>query len=1021
MTVMISGKSRRYHNWKVGQINIQSCSDDLRLDLALQDCSRANLDVVCFQEVKRLKKDYVSHLGYIFHWSGHDVKKMHGVGIAIRKTPDIIIESVQYYSARLISADINVKGCSLRIISCYAPTRDSPLSTKQSFYRSLNSISNPDKPRKIIVQGDFNAELEICRGQYCFDGSRSRIDVGTNQINDNAKLFVEYCQKQQLSILNTWFKHPIQHRVTWHHPNGSTKKVYDYSLSRSWIRQFVSDVRVRNSYFISDHRLVVTKLQTPVNRAARKPPAKKKAKRRPYFQLLDDPAMNDRVRDEISKSLVNNVQSTSLDVKHTNLIKALENGRKVLPSIPKACHNIPWNYDEEFAELITKRKQIRSLENSHRNRISLKTLTKKIKAKVRTIRNDILKAKANEINAAKETRQVAKLWKKAKNHDKIIINKPKPIQCPGLASYFKSHFSPDHSSLPIPTELQDPPQYIQLLQTYSLEIRNDPPSSDEILNGINKLNKGRATIDVETEMLLVAATIPEFINLLEDYYRHIWTVKQVPNQWRLSRLSALWKRKGSALDPTKYRGLSIGPILCKVGMNIVLKRLDQFYESQLKSNQYGFRRGVGCNDAVYVVKQLQEIASISQKKLFICFVDLSSAFDHINREMLFKSIKNRLPPDSSTTTIQIMENLYKLTKTYLQGEAPEDAFRTEAGVRQGGVEGTPLYNFYSDYSLRVYDDRKEATGINGLRIPYAIPQEATTREQRSSMPSSGNTSEDEAGYADDLAVFSWSQEELQVCINLLVQVFSEFGLEVNLDKTETMIVNWKQVSDETYPTSIISVNGTNLKNVETFKYLGVYITYDSIHIGIDEMGNRVNSAHQAFAEHRKLLTNMHIPLSTRIPFLNSLVRSRLIYGCHCWRPSAAEISKIESTYRYFLRSMVWSGHTRVNPPTLQSSHASSDSSSDEDEVDWRYKMTNVELYRITKTSTITDYFQKQQNQWISHTVRRSNHNLCKKLTFHSVQRTKRGRKTPTILENVIHNSGMQAGQYLKSCFKVARV
>ena len=1008
-----------YHNWKVGQINIQSCSDDLRLDLALQDCASANLDVICFQEVRRLKSDSVSHLGYIFHWSGHKQKKIHGVGIAIRNTPDIVIESIQYHGARLMAADINVKGCKLRILSCYAPTLSTPLSTKEAFYRSLNSISKPDAPRKLLVQGDFNAELDICRGQFCFDGSKSRIDEGSNQINENSMLFVQYCQKQQLSILNTWFKHPLHHRVTWHNPNGISKKVYDYSLSRSWIRQFVCDVRVRNSYFSSDHRLVVTKLKTPANRAARKPKIKKKVSKRPNFQLLENNMVYEDVKGAISDYLDNRSTAISVDSIHSQIIKAMENGRKVIPLQVKTHQNIPWNYNSEFTELISKRKQIRCLEKSVSNITKIKELTKAIKMKVRTIRNNILKTKADEINTAKETRQIAKLWKSAKNHDKVITSKPKPIQCPGLDLHFKQHFNPDHTALTMPSEIQNPPEYIQLLQNYDTSISNHPPSSEEICNAIKKLNKGKSTIDVESEVLSCAASIPNFIRLLEEYFKHIWTHKQIPDKWRISRITALWKNKGKASDPTKYRGISIGSILCKLGMNIALKRIDQFYEMQVKANQYGFRHGVGCNDAIYVIKQLQEIATISQRKLYVCFVDLSSAFDHINRVMLFKSIRNRLPANCSTATIDIIENLYELTKSYLQGDNPEAAFCTEAGVRQGGVEGPPLYNLYSDYTLRVYTDKKDSAGVRSLRIPYEIPQGATNREQRSSAPSSGLTDEDEVGYADDLGVFTWSLEELQTSINILVSVFSEFGLEVNATKTETMILNWNPASGSTYPTTIISVNGAPIKNVESFKYLGVYITYNSIHIGKDELSNRVNSAHNAFAEHRKLLTNMYIPLPTRISFLNSLVRSRLTYGCHCWRANATELGKIESTFRHFLRSMVWSGHARVNPPTPRSSSqsASSSTSSDEEETDWRYKINNNDLYRITNTVTISDYVKKQQGNWISHIVRRSNSNLCKKLTFHSVPRTKRGRKSPTILERVISNSGMQANQFFKCSFQ----
>ena len=87
--------------------------------------------------------------------------------------------------------------------------------------------------------------------------------------NENGELFLDFCAQKHLSIANSWFHHPQKHRITWHSPDQRTKKVIDYSVCESWLRQYISDVRVRNSYFNSDHRLLVTKLKTPANKAAR--------------------------------------------------------------------------------------------------------------------------------------------------------------------------------------------------------------------------------------------------------------------------------------------------------------------------------------------------------------------------------------------------------------------------------------------------------------------------------------------------------------------------------------------------------------------------------------------------------------------------------------------------------------------------------------------------------------------------------------------------------------------------------
>ena len=81
-----------------------------------------------------------------------------------------------------------------------------------------------------------------------------------------------------------------------------------------------------------------------------------------------------------------------------------------------------------------------------------------------------------------------------------------------------------------------------------------------------------------------------------------------------------------------------------------------------------------------------------KKKVFVLFVDLSAAFDHVERGWMFKSIKNRFKSESNIKLIQLLENLYQHTTTALT-ESPEDRFEITTGVRQGGPE-SPLHGLY---------------------------------------------------------------------------------------------------------------------------------------------------------------------------------------------------------------------------------------------------------------------------------------------------------------------------------------
>ena len=45
-----------------------------------------------------------------------------------------------------------------------------------------------------------------------------------------------------------------------------------------------------------------------------------------------------------------------------------------------------------------------------------------------------------------------------------------------------------------------------------------------------------------------------FMELVEQ----VWNEKEVPKSWGNGKIEALWKGKGSKLDPTMYRGFNIG-------------------------------------------------------------------------------------------------------------------------------------------------------------------------------------------------------------------------------------------------------------------------------------------------------------------------------------------------------------------------------------------------------------------------------------------------------------------------------
>ena len=531
---------------------------------------------------------------------------------------------------------------------------------------------------------------------------------------------------------------------------------------------------------------------------------------------------------------------------------------------------------------------------------------------------------------------------------------------------------------------------------------------------MHRLKGGKAALDINIDVLKCCATNIVLTDRLHELLSKAWD-PDIPDQWGISKLCTIWKNKGSPVDPETYRGISIGSTCLKILTSIIINRISPWYETQISRTQFGFRTGKGCNDAIYVCKQLQEIAYKTKQKRYTCFIDLAAAYDHVNRDFLFTSIRNRLAHSQATHTINVLEAMYGSTRAYIASEGPDNMFDTTSGMRQGGIESAPGFNLYFDYVLRVYQDRCVEANLNGLQITYRIPNDATNREQREHAPISGLYDDPREGYADDLAENNWNKERLQKTIQLLHNVFSEFGLQINPEKTKTMIWNWDDEVDGRYPDSIITVNNTKLDNVKIFKYLGVWMTYNDMHIGDQELEHRINTAKASFAQNKSVLVDKNVDMKTRVLLLNGLVRSRLTYGCHVWRPLNREIGKVCSTYNNFLRRMITNGFERIGSQPRQNQLDDSDDPEDA-EFDYRYVIPNEQLYEQTGTSDLRSYYEKQQQKWISHTIRASNDDPIKILTFHQVKSTGRGRKVKSIIQRVIDRSNVDINQFCRECF-----
>ena len=110
----------------------------------------------------------------------------------------------------------------------------------------------------------------------------------------------------------------------------------------------------------------------------------------------------------------------------------------------------------------------------------------------------------------------------------------------------------------------------------------------------------------------------------------------IPQDWRDLILVTLFK-KGSKSDGSNFRDISLLSIVGKLFSRIILNRLVcTIVNGILPESQCSFRASHGTVDMIFSARQLQEKCKEQNLPLYQCFIDLSKAFDTVNRSTLWK-------------------------------------------------------------------------------------------------------------------------------------------------------------------------------------------------------------------------------------------------------------------------------------------------------------------------------------------------------------------------------------------------
>ena len=141
-------------------------------------------------------------------------------------------------------------------------------------------------------------------------------------------------------------------------------------------------------------------------------------------------------------------------------------------------------------------------------------------------------------------------------------------------------------------------------------------SEEEVWRAVSRLKGGKAPgmCGIMPEMLKAGGEV--VIEWLVKLFNEVWGRGVAPRDWKSAIIVPI-RKKGSRLECTNYRGISLLSVVGKVFARVLNDRVKGLTEGSVMDEQGGFRSGRGCLDQIFAVKQVIEKMIEKDKVMFM--------------------------------------------------------------------------------------------------------------------------------------------------------------------------------------------------------------------------------------------------------------------------------------------------------------------------------------------------------------------------------------------------------------------
>ena len=849
---------------------------------------RRGMDVLALNETKVKGRGEVNFGGVKGRVSGV-VRGRAREGVAVLLSEWMLERVVEWkeVSSRLMWVRVRMGKECWAFVSAYGPGCEKNEDERNEFWYELGScVEGLNRRNYVVVLGDLNARV----GDREVEGVIGKF--GVPGVNESGERLIEMCVERELVIGNTMFKKKKINKYTWiRMANGivADKALMDYVLIERRLSGRLKDVHVYRGVTagMSDHFLVEAKVIVAKGWCSKVSRCKREVVR---VEELRKPEVKQeyqrKVRtayERVRESVAGGVEEEWKFLRESLVENAsvVCGKRPVGGGIRKGSE---W-WNEEVKKKVEEKKrafgewlQCKSREK-YESYKAKNVEVKRFVAEAKRMANDRWGQKLGreyEENKKKFWKELKRARKGGSRTEETVKDGNGRLLKGGdarkrWAEYFEE-------LLNVEEEREADIVAVGGVEVPVMgEMNRREITKGEVERALKDTKAGKAPgVDGVRAEMLKEGGVP-VVEWLVRMFNICFVLSIVPVDWVGACIVPLYKGKGDVYECGNSRGISLLSVVGKVYGRVLINRIRDKTEGVIAEVQGGFRRGRGCTDQTFAVRQICEKYIAKGKDVYFAFLDLEKAYDRVDREAMWKMLRIY---GMGGRLLQAVESMYAGSKACVRvGSEVSEWFTVRVGLRQGCVMSPWLFNIYIDGVVREVNARVLGRGLKLL---------------------DGNENNWEINqllFADDTVVVADSEEKLGQLVTEFGRVCKRRKLRVNVGKSKVM----RCTRNELGARLNVSLDGEALEEVDQFKYLGSVIAANG---GVEaDVSHRVSEGCKVLGAVNGVVRNRGLGMNVKRVLYERVIVPTVTYGSESWGMKERERRKLNVFEMRCLRSM----------------------------------------------------------------------------------------------------------------------